>query len=371
MKVALVYDRVNKWGGAESVLLALHEIFPQAPLYTSVYDKNKAPWAKIFDVRTSFLQSLPIPKNKHEYYPFLMGIAFESFNFDEFDLVISITSEFAKAIITKPSTLHVCYCLTPTSYLWSGYQQYFSNKSNFIKKLTLPLVKFLRYYDRSISSRPDKYIAISKAVQYRISKYYGKESIVVYPPVNIELRSKSFLQNKNNKTSEKTTGNNYFLIVSRLVPNKRIDIAVRAFNELGLDLKVIGTGRQENDLKSLAKDNIEFLGSLTQEQLGRYYDNCLALIVPAAEDFGIVAVEAQSHGKPVLAFRGGGNLETIIENKTGWFFDEPTAQSLVVKITEINKMIKNVNPITCIENSKRYSKGTFHKEFKIAVNKSD
>src|SRR6187549_412431 len=148
MKVALVYDRINKWGGAESVLLALHDIFPDAPLYTSVYDKEKTPWAKVFDVRTSFLQKLPLPKNNHEYYPFLMGIAFESFNFDEFDVVISVTHEFAKAIITKPGTLHICYCLTPTSYLWSGYDAYF--KPGLMKTLTAPLVKYLRFYDKIV-----------------------------------------------------------------------------------------------------------------------------------------------------------------------------------------------------------------------------
>ena len=181
MKVALVYDRVNKWGGAERVLLALHEIWPKAPLYTSVYDPAAAGWADCFEVRTSFLQKLPLPKNEHELYPFLMGIAFESFNFDEFDLVISITSEFAKAIITKPKTFHICYCLTPTSYLWSGYEQYFKNK-NYLKFFTRPLINYLRWYDKIIAHRPDKYIAISKTVQERIKKFYNQESSIIYPP---------------------------------------------------------------------------------------------------------------------------------------------------------------------------------------------
>ncbi len=183
MKVALVYDRVNKFGGAERVLLALHKIFPDAPLYTSVYDPTAAKWAECFEVRTSFLQKLPLPKNAHEFYPFLMGIAFESFNFDEYDLVISVTHEFAKAVITKPSTVHICYCLNPVGYLWDSYEDYFHSKPCWFKKLSLPVIKYLRFYDKTIAHRPDKYITISKTVQERIKRIYGKESEVIYPSV--------------------------------------------------------------------------------------------------------------------------------------------------------------------------------------------
>ena len=171
MKVALVYDRINKWGGAESVLLALHEIFPNAPLFTSIYAKELTPWAKPFDVRTSFMQKLPIPKNKHEYYPLLMGPAFETLNFDEFNVVISVTHEFAKAIITKPHTLHICYCLTPTRYLWSGTDAYLGGSLK--KRLAEPIFNYLRFYDKIVSHRPDHYIAISRTVKDRIKKYYG------------------------------------------------------------------------------------------------------------------------------------------------------------------------------------------------------
>ena len=180
MKVALVYDRLNKWGGAERVLLALHKLFPQAPLYTSVYDSQKASWAKVFDVRTSFLQNFPFAMY-HELYAPLMPLVFESFNFDEFDLVISVTSEAAKGIITKPKTKHICYNLTPTRYLWSGYSEYFKNP--IFRFLSLPVIVYLKFWDKIAAQRPDKYIAISKEVQSRISKYYGRESVVVYPPV--------------------------------------------------------------------------------------------------------------------------------------------------------------------------------------------
>ena len=356
MKVALVYDRINKWGGAESVLLTLHEIFPDAPLYTSVYDKKLAPWADVFDVYTSFLQNFPLPKNKHEYYPFLMGIAFESFNFDEYDLVISVTSEFAKAIITRPSTLHICYCLTPTSYLWSGYEQYFSNRSNTYKSLSSLVIKYLRLYDKIISRRPDKYIAISKTVQGRIKKYYSLPSEVIYPPVAqgeaLHMASQQ-----------------YFLIVSRLVPNKRIDLAIQAFNKLGLQLKIVGTGRQENMLKTMAKNNIEFLGSLTDSRLARYYKDCFAVVVVAEEDFGIVPVEAQSYGKPVIAFRAGGATETIRPGRTGWFFEKQTVQSLVEKILEVEKKITKIKSMDCINAAKKFSKDNFKKGFKLEIDR--
>ncbi|QQG40440.1 MAG: glycosyltransferase [Candidatus Levyibacteriota bacterium] len=313
MKVALVYDRVNKWGGAERVLLTLHEMFPDAPLYTSVYDSKKAPWADIFDIRTSFLQKLPISFH-HEYYPFLMPLAFEGFSFDDYDLVISVTSEAAKGIITKPHTLHICYCLTPTRYLWSGYENYFRNP--LFQILSYPSVSYLRAWDLVAAKRPDAYIAISKEVQNRIKKYYDRESEVIYPPVEIP----------NTKYQIPNTG--FFLVVSRLVSYKRIDIAIEACNRLRLPLKIVGVGSEEKRLKRIAGSTIEFLGNLTDNELVRYYKACLALIFPGNEDFGIVMGEASLFSKPVIAFKGGGALEIIREGKTGAFFYPQTAQAL-------------------------------------------
>src|SRR5579859_4545398 len=173
MKVALVYDRVNKWGGAERVLLALHDLFPDAPLYTSVYNAQKASWADVFVVKTSFLQRIPFASSRHEYLALFMPLAFEQFNFEEYDLVISFTSESAKGIITKPNTKHVCYCLTPTRYLWSGFDEYFINK--LFKIIATPFVAYLKYWDTIASHRPDEYIAISREVQKRIQEFYIKK----------------------------------------------------------------------------------------------------------------------------------------------------------------------------------------------------
>ena len=356
MKVALVYDRVNKWGGAERVLLAFNKIFPEADLYTSVYNPKKAPWANKFNIKTSFLQNFPFAKSAHELYASLMPIAFESFNFDAYDLVISITSESAKGIITKPGTLHICYCLTPTRYLWSGYNDYFRNP--ILKFFSKPAVSYLRYWDRIASKRPDKYIAISTEVKNRIKKYYGKDCEIIYPPLMIS--------DVGHRTLEETKDRGYFLLVSRLVYYKRADLAIKAFNKLGLPLKIIGTGFQGSYLKSLAKSNIEFLGDLTDEKLSFYYKNCRALIFPGLEDFGLTIVEAQSFGKPVIAFSGGGAIDIIREGITGEFFNEQNPESLI-KSMEIF-VNKSYNSKLCRENALRFSFDKFKDQIQKAVN---
>ena len=183
MKVALVYDRINKWGGAERVLLAFHRLFPDAPLYTSIYSRNGAPWADDFDIQPSFLQKIPRIQKSHEILAPLMPIVFETFSFDEFDVVISVTSEAAKGVITKPHTVHICYCLTPTRYLWSGYNDYFQDP--FLRLASKPVISYLQWCDKAAAQRPDVYIAISKEVQSRISTYYHRDSTVIYPPVKI------------------------------------------------------------------------------------------------------------------------------------------------------------------------------------------
>jgi glycosyltransferase involved in cell wall biosynthesis len=352
MKVALVYDRVNKWGGAERVLLALHELYPDAPLYTSVYNKKTAKWAKVFTVKTSFLQYFPFASSAHEYYPWLMPKVFESFSFDEYDLVISVSSEAAKGIITKGKTIHVCYLLTPTRYLWSGYKQYFRN--SFFRILSYPIVSSLRIWDKKASKRPHVYIAISEEVKKRIKKYYNRSASVIYPPVTVQNTSRD-----RNKIS---SSGNYFLVVSRLVGYKRIELAVMACTRLGLPLKVIGIGSEEKRLRQLAGPTIEFLGLLTQDRLLQYYKGCKALLFPGIEDFGLTVLEAQACGKPVIAFRGGGALETIIENKTGVFFTPQTVNALASTLQNFDK--KRFSSKASENNTKRFSKDRFKREFK-------
>lgn len=368
MRVALVYDRVNKIGGAERVLEALHEIFSEAPLYTAVYNPETAPWAKKFKVIPSFLQKFPLAKSRHEVFPYLMPMAFESFNFDEYDVVISITSEAAKGILTKPQTLHLCYCLTPTRYLWSGYEDYFQNKA--FRFLTQPIVFYLRSWDKIACQRPDVYLTISENVKKRIKKYYGRESEVVYPPVDLKkfqiLPQGGIPLRGTNPKSQ--TDSKYFLVVSRLdFGYKKVDLAIEVFNQLGLPLKIIGTGTQMVNLKRKAKRNIEFLGQLTDEQLLSYYQNCQALIFPQEEDFGLVPLETQACGRPVIAFGAGGALETIIAGQTGEFFSPQTGEALikVIKSFEAGKY----KPEDCRQQAEKFGKEIFKERFKEIVEK--
>lgn len=361
MKVALVYDWVNKYGGAERVIQALHAIWPKAPLYTAVYDRKKATWADSFKVYPSFLQNIPFAKSHHELFPFLIPLSFESFNFDEYDVVISVTSFAAKGIITKPKTLHLCYCLTPTRFLWSGYNEYKThpglNLFDPITKLLFPpIAPRLRAWDFIASSRPDIYLTISETVKKRINKYYRKDATVIYPGIDCDKFS----------TSTTKRNSSFFLVVSRFVPYKKIDIAIYAANKLRLPLKIIGSGSQLKYLKSIAGETIDFIKEhLTDEELVRYYQNCAALIFIADEDFGLAMLEAQACGKPVISFKGDSAKEIIIEGVTGDFFYPQTADALI-------KVLKNFNPhkytsFVCRENAKRFNQRKFLTTFKKIV----
>lgn len=356
MKVALVYDRVNKWGGAERVLLLLKELFPHALLYTSVYNPASASWANVFTVKTSFLQYIPGAKSAHEFFPMLMPLAFESFSFDEYDLVISVTSEAGKGILTKPKTIHICYCLTPTRYLWSGYHDYFQNK--LFRLLAYPIIWYLRTWDSIAANRPDAYVAISQEVQRRIKQYYHQSSEIIYPPLTLVGQERE-------QNTEKTKG--YFLVVSRLIPYKRIDIAIDVCTKLGLPLKIIGTGSHENALKNRAGDTVEFLGNLTDKELLGYYKGCKALLVPGKEDFGLTALEAQAMGRPVIAYREGGVCETVIKDKTGEFFFPQTAQAL--EQTMLHFMDQKYDPEVCKKQAAKFTKEEFKKNFMNLINK--
>jgi glycosyltransferase involved in cell wall biosynthesis len=287
-----------------------------------------------------------------------MPLSFESFNFDEYDLVISITSEAAKGIITKSKTRHICYCLTPTRYLWSGYEDYFKN--SFLRFLSKPAVSYLRTWDKIAAQRPDEYIAISTEVQNRIKKYYKRESEIIYPP--------SEIANGKWQMANGVKKGDYFLVVSRLTNfYKRVDIAIVACNQLKLPLKIVGTGRDEEVLKKMAGPTIEFLGNVTDDRLSELYQNCQALIFPGREDFGLVMAEAQSFGKPVIAFRGGGALDIVREGITGEFFDQQTPESLKGVLKNFAKTSYNTK--LCRENSERFSFDNFEKNFRNFLNK--
>lgn len=335
MRVALVYDRVNKWGGAERVLLALHKIFPQAPLFTAVYDRKRASWARVFNVHPSFLQRIPFAHYIHESLPIVTPMAFESFSFDEYDIVISVTSAEAKDIITKPETLHICYCLTPTRYLWSGYEQYQKNPglgifSAIASGVLRAFAPTLRNWDLIASHRADYYIAISERVKKRIETYYKREvAAVIHPPVDL---TKFAVQQD---YVPKALDQPYYLTVSRLVSYKRLDIVIEAFNELGLPLVIVGDGRHKRVLQRMARTNIRFIDHhLTDSDLVRYYEGCRAFVFAGDEDFGLSALEAQAMGKPVIAYKESGIAEIVKDNDTGILFSEQTRESLTQAVIQ-------------------------------------
>ncbi len=366
MNVAIVYDRVNKWGGAEKVLLALNELFPKAPLYTAVYSPERAIWAKTFpEVIPTFLQKIPFLNGRHELLGALTPIAFETLDMSAYDMVISVTSEAAKGVLTKPTTKHICYCLTPTRYLWSGYNEYLDNPPKQFKMIpyfahiSQPLLKYVRKWDIIASTRPDVMVAISRAVQDRIKLYYKRESELIYPPVDVD-KFKTEKSNINKKRMDVPL-NKYYIAGGRLVPYKKIDLVIETFNDLGKRLVVFGTGSDERYLKKIAKSNIEFTGHVTDEKVVALMHSAKALIYPQEEDFGITAVEAQAAGVPVVAYKKGGATDTVLSNRTGVFFEKQTKMSLSKAIKKLEQ--QKYNKSVMVKNAQRFSKERFKKDF--------
>ncbi len=355
-KTVLVYDRINKIGGAERILAALYELYPKSPLYSAVYHSQKATWANDWDIHPSFVNKLLFAKSTHELYPWLMPLAFESFVFNDVDMVVSVTSAEAKGIVSKPETLHVCYCLTPTRYLWHDHARHIALLPKLLQHVSYPVFHYLRKWDRIASQRPDFMLAISKTTQQRIRKYYQRESDVIYPPVDVDKYSKKRNSRKNLPFAK------YYLVVSRLVAYKNVELAIRACNQLKKHLIIVGTGLQMRILRSIAGPTIYFAGQLTDDDLVLYYQNCSALLFPQQEDFGITVVEAQAAGKPVIAYNQGGATETIIEGRTGIFFSQPTVNSLVAAIQIFEDI--SFDSKNCKTNAKRFNKSRFILEFK-------
>jgi len=366
MKVALVYDRVNKWGGAERMLLSLHRLFPEAPLFTLVYDPEKASWADVFpEVIPSFLEKIPFFRRHHEFLGWLAPIAFESFDFSDYDLVISVTSEAAKGIITRPETKHLCYILTPTRYLWSGYGEYRKRPPKplvyipFYRWLSRPFLAYARRWDCCAAWRPDKILSISSLVKKRIKKYYGRESKVLYPPVETEkFKAEDFEAGKQLPILG-LKSKDYYLVVSRLVPYKKVDLAVEAFNRLGEKLVIVGTGSEESALKRKSEKNIIFTGFVNDQQLFWLYREAKALIMPQEEDFGLVALEAQAAGCPVITYSHSGSKESVIEGKTGLYFRNQTVEDIVDAVKRFARMKFRHKDFE--ENLKRFSFSVFEK----------
>jgi len=357
MKVALLHDYLNQAGGAERVLLALTELFPEAPIYTLIHDPKKLAGFEDKDIRTSFLQKLPLASSKIRWYLPLMPTAVEQINLNDYDVVISSTSALIKGVITHPETLHICYCHTPTRYLWSEAHSYAKEiKEGKLVKHFLPFIlNRLRTWDQLAAQRVNHFIANSNFVAKRIKNYYNRESTVIYPPVDTE-----------NFYISPDLGN-YYLVISRLKPYKKVDLVIKAFNKLNLPLKIIGTGEEENKLKKMARSNIEFLGAISEEQKRDYLSKCIALIHPQEEDFGITVVEAMASGRPVIAYAAGGALETVIDNQTGKLFDEQSWEALIDTIIKFKS--SEYNPQTIKQSAEKFNIKHFYQSMKDFVEK--
>ncbi len=319
MKLAFVHDFLVQNGGAERVLRALHVLWPEAPIYTIVHDPKRIhPDFQTKDIRPSFLQKIPFGVRRYQWFLPWMPQAIERHNLMEYDVVLSSSSAFAKGVITGPRTLHICYCHTPTRYLWTDTHTYIRELAyNRVVKHIVPfLLTNLRLWDQMTAHRVDHFIANSRNVQERIKKYYRRESTVVHPPIDIT------------RFAVAEHPENYYLIGGRLVSYKRYDLAVQAFSKMGIPLVVFGEGSEYARLRAMAKSNVRFTGKVSDDELARLYRNAIAFVHPQEEDLGLTALEAMASGRPVIAYAKGGALETVIPGVTGKFFEEQTWESL-------------------------------------------
>lgn len=355
MKVALVHDYLNQYGGAERVLEELHRLFPDAPIYTSIYDPSRMPPAyRTWDIRTSFLQRLPLIKSHHQPFLLLYPLAFESFDLSAYDVVLSNSSAFAKGVITPPRTLHICYCLTPMRWAWS-YREYVDRERiGAAPRLLLPVaINYLRIWDALSSNRVDRFVAISRAVAARVEKHYRRPAEIVYPPVDTSA------------FQPVAAPDDYYLVVSRLIPYKRIDLVIDAFTRLGKRLLVVGDGRDRVALERRAGPNVEFLGRLPDAELGSLYARCRALVFPGEEDFGIVPVEAQAAGRPVIAYAAGGALDTVVDGVTGVYFHRQTPEDLIDAVRRLEAL--DFDPRVIRSNALRFDRAVFQAQIQEIV----
>ncbi len=357
-KVALVHDHLGQDGGAERVLAILQDMYPGAPTYTLIRDRDHAnPLFEQRDIRTSFLQRMPFGVKHYQMYLPWMANAVERYDMSGYDLVISNSASFAKGVLTLPQTLHIDYCHSPTRYLWSDTHRYVDelHYPGIMKKFIPFMLTKIRQWDRIAADRVDVFFANSRNVQRRISKYYRRDSTIMHCPVD---------------TSGFSIGpvGNYYLIGGRLVPYKRYDLAIRAFNRLGIPLKIFGDGPEEHKLKAMAKSNIEFLGRVSHEEIRKLYQGCRAFLHPQEEDFGLTPLEANASGRPVIAYAAGGALETVVPGVNGVFFEEQEWESLADAVIRFKP--ETFKPETVQAHAGQFDVVHFKQRFSDAVEKA-
>lgn len=357
MKVAIVHDWLTGMRGGEKVLEALCELYPDAPVYTLLhFPGNVSRTIESHAIHTSFLQNAPAVNRYYRHYLPLFPTAIEAFRFDEYDLILSSSHCVAKAVIPPPSALHLCYCHTPMRYIWSHYDDYFGDRrSGIIQKAAMDsILNSLRRWDASTVNRVHYFAANSRAVAERIVRYYNRKSTVIYPPVDLQFFE-----------PPKTGRDNFYLMVTALVPYKRIEIAIAAFNKMGLPLKIAGNGPDYNRLKALASSNVELLGRVESATLKELYQKAIAFIQPGEEDFGISVLEALASECPVIAYGRGGALETVVNGETGLFFNELNDASLKEAIDNASRL--SFNKTLMRETALRFSPGRFKVEIQSFI----
>ncbi len=378
MKLAIVHDYLNQMGGAERVLLVLHEIFPHAPIYTSIYAPELVdPAFREMDIRTSFMQRLPLVHTHHQAFLPIFPFAFESLDLREYDVVLSMSSGWAKNVLTRPETCHICYCLTPMRFAWS-FREYVNGEriAGWQMGMLNPILSALRLWDVAGANRVDAFAAISVGVKRRIEKYYRRPATVIYPPVH----TAAYAYHADGRSGgvaggpaadptlaspQPPSGGDYFLIAGRLIPYKRIDLAIQACNLLKARLLVIGEGRDRARLEGMAGPTIEFLGKVDDRTKREYLLNCGAFIFPGEDDFGIAPVEAMAAGRPVVAFGAGGALDTIVDGVTGILFRQPVVTALADALQRARAT--DWDPETIARHASRFDVCTFKTQLRRFV----
>lgn len=350
VKLALVHDWLNQRGGAEDVLEVLVDLYPNSPVYTSIYDAANMPATyREWDIRTSWINNMPFIHQHHQPYLPLYPVAWSTRNLSAYDVVLSNKSGFCHVFQHDANTLHICYCLTPTRYVWQ-LDAYLEREGYgpLVGAALRPLVGALRFWDFAATRGVHHFIAISTAIQKRIKAYYRRNSTIIYPPV------------ETTRFEPALHYDDYFLCVSRLIPYKRIDLAVRAATQIGAPLKVAGSGRDMDNLKAIAGPSVEFLGYVPDDELNDLMARCKAFIFPGLEDFGIAPVQAMAAGRPVIAYAGGGALDTVIPGETGDLFYTPSAESLAAVLERFDPSAYSVAALRA--HAETFDRAVFERE---------
>ena len=362
IKTAIVHDWFAEYAGSERCVESFNNLFPDADVFALVdllTSEERNIILKGKTVHTSFIQKLPFSKTKHRYYLGLFPTAIERFNLSKYDLIVSSSHAVAKGVITNPNQLHICYCHTPIRYAWELRDQYLKESgldSGLKSVLVNKTLDYLQKWDYRTSGRPDYFIANSNHVAERIKKYYNRSSTVIYPPVDVD------------KFGMETNKENFYLTASRLVPYKRTDLIVEAFNAMpDKKLVVMGKGPELNKIKSVAKENIQIMGYQSSQVLKEYMQKAKAFVFTAEEDFGIIVVEAMSCGTPVIAWNYGGTAETMIDGKTGIHFSDQTKESIFTAVNKFETSSGLFDPYKIRTHSEQFSRKIFEKNISTFI----